>query len=310
MSGSAGHQPVLLQETVEHLAVRSGGVYCDGTLGGGGHASAILEASAPQGVVLGIELDPRSLSRARRRLAHYGERFVGVAGNYRNAPVLARANGVERVDGFLLDLGFSSLQIDTPGYGLSFQRDEPLDMQYDPAGGAPNAHEIINNYEEGELARIFGELGEDPNARRIAREVVRRRPLNTTAELASLVAGAVRPGRNRRVNPATRVFQALRIAANNELDNLAHGLDAAVELLKPGGRLAVISYHSLEDRLVKNAFARFAARCICPPALPQCVCRHAPELGIVNRRIIRPGPEESAGNPRSRSARLRVAQRL
>ena len=310
MSGPAGHQPVLLHETLEHLVVRSGGVYCDGTLGGGGHASAILEASAPDGVVLGIELDPRSLSRARVRLAHFGTRFVGVAGNYREAAVLARSNGVDRVDGFLLDLGFSSLQVDTPGYGLSFQRDEPLDMQYDPASGAPNAHEIINTCDEGELARIFGEFGEDPNARRIAREVVRRRPLNTTGELASVVAAVVRQGRSRRVNPATRVFQALRIAANSELDNLAHGLEAAVEMLKPGGRLAVISYHSLEDRLVKNAFARFSARCICPPGLPQCVCRHTPELGIVNRRIIRPGAGETAVNPRSRSARLRVAQRL
>ena len=310
MNDHVVHRPVLLRETVEQLEVRTGGVYCDGTLGDGGLASAIIEASAPQGVVLGIELDPRSLSLTRQRLAHYGERFIGVGGNYANAAALARTNGIDRVDGFLLDLGFSSRQVETPGYGFSFQRDEPLDMRYDPEGQELTAHHIVNHYQESELTRLFREYGEEPQARRMARAIERERPINTTGELAALAARTARPGRNRRVNPATRVFQALRIAVNDELDNLAQGLTAAVELLRPGGRLAVISYHSLEDRLVKNTLARLAATCICPPELPECVCGHQPELRIVNRRIIRPTGEEVAENPRSRSARMRVAQRL
>ncbi len=310
MNFDAAHRPVLLQETVEQLVVLKGGVYCDGTLGDGGQASAIIEASAPQGVVLGIELDPRSLSRTRQRMAHYGERFIGVGGNYADAVTLADAHGIDRVDGFLLDLGFSSRQVDTPGYGLSFQRDEPLDMRYDPDGQELTAYDIVNHYQEPELARLFREYGEEPQARRMARAIERERPINSTGELAALAARTIRAGRSQRVNPATRVFQALRIAVNDELNNLSLGLTAAVQLLRPGGRLAVISYHSLEDRLVKNTLARHAARCICPPELPQCVCGHQPELKIVNRRIIRPSGEEVADNPRSRSARMRVAERL
>ena len=213
---------------------------------------------------MGIELDPRSLSLTRQRLAHYGERFIGVGGNYANANALARTNGIDRVDGFLLDLGFSSRQVETPGYGFSFQRDEPLDMRYDPNGQELTAYHIVNHYQESELTRLFREYGEEPQARRMARAIERERPINTTGELAALAARAARPGRNRRVNPATRVFQALRIAVNGELDNLARGLTAAVELLRPGGRLAVISYHSLEDRLVKNTLAAWRQRASAP----------------------------------------------
>ncbi|HEU0020368.1 MAG TPA: 16S rRNA (cytosine(1402)-N(4))-methyltransferase RsmH [Dehalococcoidia bacterium] len=310
MEELAFHQPVLLRETVEHLAVRPGGVYVDATVGEGGHASSVLRASAPRGVVLGVDRDPRSLSRAQQRLKEFGDRFIGIPGNYADAAQMVRSRGFDRVDGFLLDLGFSSRQVEVAGYGFSFQRDEPLDMRYDPEGQSLTAADIVNSYGESELGRIFFEYGEETRARAVARAIVRARPINTTGELSALVAGVIRPGRGRRVNPATRVFQALRIEVNDELTNLGSGLAAAVELLDEGGRLVVISYHSLEDRLVKNRLAHEAAGCICPPELPVCVCGHQPALRIVNRRILRPSAEEVSANPRSRSARMRVAERI
>jgi 16S rRNA (cytosine1402-N4)-methyltransferase len=301
----------LLRETVEQLAVRSGGVYVDATVGEGGHASAILLASAPRGVVLGIDRDPRSLARALQRLEPYRERFIPVAGNYADMVELARANGIARADGVLLDLGFSSRQVQEPGYGFSFQRDELLDMRFDPQRQILTAGHIVNTYSQDELSQILFRYGEEPRARSIARDIIRNRPINTTGGLATLIARTMGAGRRgRRINPATRTFQALRIAVNDELTHLAAGLLAAVQLLSPGGRLVVISYHSLEDRLVKNTLAQEAAWCICPPELPECVCRRQPTLRIVNRRIIRPGDEEVAANPRSRSAKMRVAERI
>jgi 16S rRNA (cytosine1402-N4)-methyltransferase len=312
MEEMAFHRPVLLREAVEQLEVRPGGVYVDATVGEGGHASAVLVASAPDGVVLGIDRDPRSLSYTRQRLSEYGQRFIGVAGNYADMVDLARQAGLARVDGVLLDLGFSSRQVDGEGYGFSFQRDEPLDMRYDPDSQDLTAAQVVDSYAEADLARLFFQYGEEPRARAMARLIVQNRPLATTGELAELVSRVGRPGpRGRRqVHPATRVFQALRIEVNQELANLERGLAAAVELLNPSGRVVVISYHSLEDRLVKNTLAQQAALCICPPELPQCVCRHRPALRLVTRRIIRPTPEEVSENPRSRSARMRVAQKL
>ena len=310
MDQLAFHQPVLLREAVEHLVVRPGGVYVDATVGEGGHASAVLAASAPLGVVLGIDRDPRSLSRAQQRLEDFGHRFIGVPGNYADVVQVAQANGITDVNGFLLDLGFSSRQVDAPGYGFSFQRDEPLDMRYDPVNQSLTAADILNTYSEENLAKLFFEYGEEPRARAVARDVVRGRPVNTTGELSELVARVIRPTRGRRVNPATRVFQALRIAVNDELANLQAGLQAAIELLVSGGRLVVISYHSLEDRLVKNTLNRAAAKCICPPEVPECVCQHQPSLRLINRRIIRPSAEEVEANPRSRSAKMRVAEKL
>ncbi len=310
MDQLAFHQPVLLREAVEHLVVRPGGVYVDATVGEGGHASAVLAASAPLGVVLGIDRDPRSLSRAQQRLEDFGHRFIGVPGNYADVVQVAQASGITDVNGLLLDLGFSSRQVDAPGYGFSFQRDEPLDMRYDPVNQGLTAADILNTYSEEILAKLFFEYGEEPRARAVARDVVRGRPVNTTKELSELVARVIRPTRGRRVNPATRVFQALRIAVNDELANLQAGLQAAIELLVSGGRLVVISYHSLEDRLVKNTLTRAAAKCICPPEVPECVCQHQPSLRLINRRIIRPSAEEVAANPRSRSAKMRVAEKL
>ncbi len=316
------HRPVLLSEVMGQLGVRPGGLYVDGTVGDGGHALSLLRAATPQGSVLGIDLDPRSLVRAAERLAPFGDRFIPAQGSYVAMAALARNawGDSARPDGILLDLGVSSRQVDAPGFGFSFQQDEPLDMRFDPNSSIPTAAELINTRPEADLARILWEYGEEPRARAIARSLVQRRPIGTTAELADLVAGVGgrkagrRTGRERtagrRINPATRTFQALRIAVNDELTTLTAGLQAAIELVAPAGRLAVISYHSLEDRVVKTVLARESAQCLCPPGLPVCVCQHRPTLSRVNRRVIRPGAEEVAANPRSRSARLRVAQRL
>lgn len=317
------HLPVLLTEVVGQLGVRPDGVFVDATVGDGGHALSLLRASSPRGRVCGIDLDPRSLVRAQQRLVSFGVRFTPLLGSYAEMVSLVQGTwGVEaRADGVLLDLGISSRQVDATGFGFSFQRDEPLDMRFDPEANIPTAADIVNHWSRDDLTAVIREYGEEPRAAAIAAAIVRQRPVGTTGELASLVAGVLgrraargsgRGGGRRpaRTHPATRTFQALRIAVNDELNTLSAGLEAAVELLAPQGRVAVISYHSLEDRLVKNFLAREAAQCLCPPGLPVCVCQHRPRLSLVNRRIIRPGAEEVAANPRSRSARLRVAQRL
>ncbi|CAI8051895.1 Ribosomal RNA small subunit methyltransferase H [Geodia barretti] len=214
-----------------------------------------------------------------------------------------------RADGVLLDLGISSRQVDGSGFGFSFQQDEPLDMRFNPEADIPTAADIVNTWSREGLVAVLREYGEEPRAGAIASAIVRQRPISSTVQLASVVAGAA--GRQTsRTHPATRTFQALRIAVNDELNTLTTGLQAAVDLLAPSGRLAVISYHSLEDRRVKTFLAREAAQCICPPRLPVCVCQHQPRVSLVNRRIIRPSAGEIAENPRSRSARMRVAQRL
>ena len=306
------HLPVMAQEVADSLVVEENGVFLDGTLGEGGHSGAILRAAPQARLVIGVDLDQRSVAVASQRLSSFGSRFLPLQGNYAGMVALAAEQGIGQVDGVLLDLGFSSRQVDRPGYGFSFQNDEPLDMRYD-AGQPVDASAIVNSRSEPELAELFRRYGEEPRARAIARAIARERairPIASTAALASLVERLTGRRSGRRVHPATRVFQALRIAVNGELDNLQGGLEAALELLRPGGRLAVISYHSLEDRIVKNFLARQSAACICPPGLPACVCGHSPTLEIINRRVMRPSAEEVASNPRSRSARLRLAHRL
>ena len=323
------HLPVLVDEVTTGLSVARGGVYLDGTLGDGGHSHAILrvlsepgltESTGPQrgshqiapGLVLGIDLDGQAISEATRRLESFGPTFRAIQGNYADMVSLASRHGVRQVDGVLLDLGFSSRQVDRPGYGLSFQNDEPLDMRYDRTQEITAAN-LVNESSESDLSDLFRRLGEEPRARALARAIVRERsvrPIATTGELTALVERVVGRKRGHRIHPATRVFQALRIAVNRELENLQAGLEAAVDLLRPEGRLAVISYHSLEDRIVKNFLAHRSATCVCPPGLPQCVCGQEPDLAIVNRRVIRPSGEEVAFNPRSRSARLRLARRI
>ena len=302
------HQPVLLHETVRYLEVRPGGVYMDWTVGEGGHALAILRAAMPGGRLLGIDLDPQGLERARDRLRFYAGAFTLAKANYARVEELACTLGFSEPDGVLLDLGFSSLQLDRPGRGFSWQRDEPLDMRYDPEA-VLTAADVVNSYPVGELTRVISQYGEEPRARSIARVITQRRPIRTTLELADLVA-RVRGGRRGRIHPATRTFQALRIAVNSELDNLRAGLQQAIKLLKPGGKLAVISYHSLEDRVVKQALAREARGCVCPPRVPVCTCGHTPSLRVITRRVVTPSPAEVRENPRSRSARMRIAERL
>ncbi len=308
--GSAGeflHHPVMVDEVMEMLAVRTGGVYIDGTLGEGGHTLALLEWSEPDGFVLGIDRDPRSLVAARRRLELYGDRVTTVHGNYSAMAQIAADHGVESVTGILLDLGFSSRQIGGNGYGFSFQTDEALDMRYDTSG--ESAADIVNAAEEVELANVIYQFGEERRSRAIARSIVANRPITTTAQLADVVARTIgQPRRGR--HPATRTFQALRIAVNRELEHLQDGLTAIPGLLAAGGRCVVISYHSLEDRIVKGWVERETATCICPPELPVCVCEHVPTLRTIRRRVIRPSSAEIAANPRSRSARLRVVERF
>ena len=306
------HLPVMADDVVGGLVAEANGVYLDGTLGEGGHSEALLRAVPSPRLVIGIDLDHRSVAVASQRLSSFGSRFLSINGNYADMVALAGEREIHQVDGVLLDLGFSSRQVDRPGYGLSFQADEPLDMRYD-AGQPVDAATIINSYSESELAELFRHYGEEPRAQAIARTIVWERvdqPLTSTGALASLVERLSGRRRGRRLHPATRVFQALRIAVNGELDNLQAGLEAAVELLCPGGRLAVISYHSLEDRIVKNFLARQSSACICPPGFPVCVCGHNQTLEIINRRVMRPSAEEIASNPRSRSARLRLARRV
>jgi len=302
------HRPVLLQETVRHLAVRPGGVYIDCTVGEGGHASTTLHAAMPGGRLLGIDMDPHSLERARHRLQQYQGHFTLVKGNYARVEELAHTLGFPEVDGILLDLGLSSLQLGSPGRGFSLQRDEPLDMRFDPETTL-TAADIVNSYSFEELTRVLSSYGEEARARSIARAIAQRRPLRTTRELADLVS-EISGGRRGRIHPATRTFQALRIEVNSELDNLSAGLQQAITILRPGGMLVVISYHSLEDRIVKETISREAKVCICPPRVPVCTCGHIPTLRVISKKVITPSPEEVRENPRSRSARMRVAEHL
>ena len=301
------HTPVLVAEALEWLLVGSGRVYLDGTVGEGGHSEAILQASGPDGKVLGIDRDPRSVDTARRRLTAFGERAQVMHGNYSDMSDLARQAEIDRVDGVLLDLGFSSRHVDAAGYGFSFQTDEPLDMRYDTAG--PTAADLLNHTDERDLADVIFRYGEERRSRAVARAIVQARPITTTGRLASVVARAL-GGRRGSRHPATRTFQALRIAVNEELMHLQAGLEAVPGMLNSGGRLVVISYHSLEDRLVKGWMDRETAQCICPPELPVCACDHQPSMRFVRRRVVRPSDTETANNPRSRSARLRAVERI
>lgn len=301
------HTPVLVAEAVEWLSVGPSKVYLDGTVGEGGHSEAILDASEPNGVVLGIDRDPRSVDAARRRLTRYGDRARIAHGNYADMSGLARQAGIERVDGVLLDLGFSSRQVDAAGYGFSFQRDEPLDMRYDTVGST--ATDLLNHANERDLADVIFRYGEERRSRAVARAIVAARPINTTGRLASVITAAL-GGRRGGRHPATRTFQALRIAVNEELMHLQAGLDAVPGMLKSGGRLVVISYHSLEDRLVKAWMDREAAQCVCPPELPVCACEHEPTVRFARRRVVRPSAAETDNNPRGRSARLRAVERI
>ena len=290
---------------------REGGRFLDGTVGAGGHAAAILDRTAPSGRLLGLDRDPAALAIARRELERFGDRAVLVEGNFAVCDELAPVHGFADLDGVLLDLGLSSIQLADESRGFSFRSSGPLDMRAGP-DARESAADLVNTWSATDLRRIFSELGEEPEAARVANAIVRRRardPFLTAEELGRFVAG-VKTRRPKSIDPATQVFQALRMAVNGELDNLARGLEAAMRILRPGGRLAVIAFHSLEDRMVKQYFARESRDCICPPHLPTCVCGHRAGLRVLTRRPLSADPEEIARNPRARSARLRVAEKL
>jgi 16S rRNA (cytosine1402-N4)-methyltransferase len=301
------HTPVLLSDVLTTLDPRPGGRFIDGTLGGGGHAAAILGASAPDGQLLGLDADPAALNVARQTLAPYADRARLVHANFRRLAQVAQEYDFPPVDGILLDLGLSSMQLAASQRGFSFQSEGPLDMRYDPHGPT-TAADLVNNLPADELADLIYGLGEERRSRAIARAIVAARPLHTTRELASVVARAAGGRRQARIHPATRTFQALRIAVNDELESLRSALPQALTLLSPRGRVAVISFHSLEDRIVKNFFAQEAKDCICPPEQPVCTCGHKASVRIITRKPISANSAELDANPRARSAKLRVAE--
>ena len=303
------HVPVLLREVTALLRPERGGTYVDATLGLGGHAEALLDAS-PAVRVVGIDADPEALALACERLSRFGDRLVPVPGRYEEITAHLDHLGLETVDGILADLGVSSLQLDRAERGFSFMRDGPLDMRMSKSG--PTAADLVNSLPREEPSRIFREYGEERMSGRIAREIAEARtvtPVSTTGELRRLVLKAVGPRRERHKDPATRVFQALRIATNRELIDLERFLDDAIARLALGARVAVLSYHSLEDRIVKRVFARQTAGCTCPPSFPVCVCPRRRVMALVTKKPIRPSLPEMAQNPRARSARLRVLER-
>lgn len=302
------HIPVLFQAVLDGLQVRPGGRYIDATVGGGGHAAGILASSSPDGCLLGLDRDPAAVETAHARLTPYAGRVVLVCSSFGRLAEIARARDFVPADGVLFDLGLSSLQLADPTRGFAFRTDGPLDMRFDPTTGGLTAADLVNELPAEELAALLYRYGEERQARRIVEAIVAARPLHTTKELAAVVEGVV--GRRGRIHPATRTFQALRIAVNDELAALEAALPRAVEVLAPGGRLAVISFHSLEDRLVKRFMRRESRDCICSPEVPVCTCNHKATLGLVTRKPVRPTADEIAANPRSRSARLRVAERM
>jgi 16S rRNA (cytosine1402-N4)-methyltransferase len=309
-----GHVPVMVEEVIAALSPVAGNLQIDATLGGGGHARRILEATSPDGRLLGLDADRAAIARARTRLADFGQRATLRQANFEQLGEVAADSGFAPADGVLFDLGLSSNQLADVERGFSFRAEGPLDMRFDTSRGLPAAT-VINELSERELRDLFRQYGEEPNAGRIARAIVARRreaPIETAAELAEVVGqAAAAPLRGRRrVHPATRVFQALRIYVNRELETLPRALAAAVDVLRPGGRLAVISYHSLEDRIVKRFIAAERRGCTCPPELPVCVCGKAPRLAPVGKQPLRPTAAEVLRNPRSRSALLRAARRL
>ena len=308
-----GHLPVLAEEVVEMLAPAPGSLQIDATVGGGGHTERILEASDPDGRLLGLDADGAAIARVEARLARFGDRLVLRRANFRELGEVAPAAGFGAVDGMLFDLGLSSQQLADAERGFGFRTGGPLDMRFDTSRGVPAA-ELIATLDANELAALFRRYGEEPNAGRIARAVVEERqaaPIESAERLAALIERIVprNPRQPRRTHPATRVFQALRIAVNGELEALEIALVAALDLLRPGGRLVVLSYHSLEDRIVKRFIAAERKGCVCPPELPICVCGRNPRLRPIGSSLT-PRPEEVAANPRSRSARLRAAERI
>ena len=303
------HKSVMLNECIENLAVKSDGIYVDGTVGGAGHSTEIAKRLGENGRLIAFDRDPDAIKAATERLAPYNATVV--RSNFSRMREVLNEMNIEKVDGILLDLGVSSHQLDVGERGFSYHADAPLDMRMSKEG--LSAADIVNTYSKDELAKILFEYGEEKFAWRIAENIISARtekPLSTTGELAEIVKQSVPAKVRREKNPCKKTFQAVRIAVNGELDHLSRGLDEAFELLKPGGRIAVITFHSLEDRMVKQKFAALCKGCICDPRLPQCICGRTPQARLVNRKPIEASAGELEENNRSRSAKLRVLERI
>jgi 16S rRNA (cytosine1402-N4)-methyltransferase len=307
------HVPVMVSEVIDYLNCSPGKTYVDGTLGGGGHAKAILEAIGPDGFLLGIDRDPDAIAYTRQSLDPFRPNVQTFHDDFTHLPQILSRLHITNVDGILLDLGLSLYQLEGSRRGFSFMRDEPLDMRMNPEQSL-TAGALVNKLSEKELADLITRYGEEPRAVRIARRIVdsrRQKTITSSLQLAEIVKKAV-PARHRRgrIHPATRTFQALRIAVNQELETLKEFLDEAVNFLNPGGRLCVLSFHSLEDRIVKERFKTLSKGCICPPQFPKCVCGKTPRVSILTKRPVRPAAQEVRTNSMARSAKLRAAERL
>lgn len=310
------HEPVMLQEVLDTLKLKRGSVVCDCTLGGAGHSVKMAAQVGEDGLLLGVDQDDMALEAAAARLEREapGTPTKLLKGNFGDLDKLLCSAEVPGVDGFLFDLGVSSPQLDIPGRGFSYNEDAPLDMRMDPGNNTLNATEVINTYNEADLARILRVYGEEKFSSQIAREIVRRRetsPIETTGDFVEVIkAGIPAAARRHGGHPAKRSFQAIRIEVNHELEVLERGLEAAIRWTNPKGRICVISYHSLEDRIVKHMFQEMSQGCICPPEIPVCVCGHVPTLKVITRKPLVASPQEVERNPRARSAKIRVAMRL
>ena len=313
MSAQFSHIPVLLDETLELLAPARGGIFVDGTLGGGGHAEAVLSRLPETGRLIGIDRDWEAVRAAGDRLSSYGDRFTALHGNFFDMGALLSEIGVTSVDGILLDLGVSSHQLDTQERGFSYKSEAPLDMRMDQEA-ALSARDVVNTYPEAELARVIWTYGEERFSRRIAERICRAReqsPIETTLQLAQIVRDAIPAKyRNEPQHPARRTFQALRIEVNNELGGLDRAVEQACDLLQKGGRLCIITFHSLEDRIVKQAFRRFENPCTCPPSAPICICGKEPKAKILTKKPLTASQEEESRNSRSTSAKLRCIEKI
>jgi 16S rRNA (cytosine1402-N4)-methyltransferase len=309
----SAHVPVLLREVVAWMHCRDGGRYVDATVGSGGHAAALLNSCPGIALLVGMDRDAQAAALARKNLAAFHDRAVITQGNFADINQILSSMHVHDLDGILFDLGVSSLQLEDPLRGFSFKAQGPLDMRMDQ-NTAVSAHTVVNTFSAAELEHIIRTYGEERWARKIARTIVKRReqsPITTTTDLAHIVAEAI-PVRHhpRTIHPATKTFQALRIAVNNELEHISRALDASVGLLRTGGRLCVISFHSLEDRIIKQKMQQWEKGCICPPRLPRCACGQEKSVTILTKKPLLPGADEIGVNPRSRSAKLRVAERV
>lgn len=302
------HQPVLYNEIIQFLKVHQSGLYIDGTVGAGGHARGILEASSPDGLLLGFDVDASALQIAQKKLESFRGRVFLIHSSFKDLRKQLDVMGWQMVDGILIDLGLSSMQLDMPERGFSFRSDADIDMRFNQLEPL-SAKELVNNLPEEELADLLFKYGEERRSRQVAKAIVKARPIESTMELAEIIASATSSGRPG-MHPATRSFQALRIAVNDELTVLEKVLPQAISCLKPGGRLAVIAYHSLEDRIVKHYFRLESKECVCPPERIICICGHKPTIKVITKRPVSPQAEEIRKNPRARSARLRVVEKL